>query len=157
MGVTVKLQLTLFTCGGCDKPRGLHHLCRGTRKGRDKPRLTVRYECKKCGRSVRNPFRHTCSIRTDWARRRKAAARRAKAAARRELRKKRAREAAARRKAVAAERRAKARDAKRTRPRAERHNPRNCRDPECTRYPCHLYDDGFTDGLTAAAQGRETR
>jgi len=156
MGVAVKLQLTLLTCGRCGKPRGRRHLCRGTRKGRDKPRLTVRYECGKCGRSVRNPFRHTCSIRTDWARRRKAAARKAKAAARRELRKKRAREAAARRKAAAAERRAKARDAKPARPRADRHNPRNCQDPECTRYGCNLYSDGYKDGLIAAAQGRET-
>jgi hypothetical protein len=153
----VKLQLSLLTCGSCGKPRGRHHACAGRRGKRDRVGLRVRFTCPTCKREMRNPFTHTCTVRTDFARRRRAAERRAKAAARRERRKRQQAEAARRRKAAAAERRRKATAARRARrPRAKPHNPATCQDPECTRYGCVKYREGYDDGFGAAMEGADT-
>jgi hypothetical protein len=165
----MKLQVSLLSCGKCGKPRGRFHLCQGTRSGRDRLRVTALFACGKCKKTVRNPFTHTCTVRTDWAKRRRRQERRRKVAAQRqrrrertegarERRRKHAADAATRRKAAAARRRAEARARARGRkPRAPAHNPRNCQEEGCTRYPCRLYQDGYDDGLTAALAGRDDR
>ncbi len=148
----MKLGLTLLTCGRCGKPRGRHHLCRGTRRGRDRLQFRFRFTCGTCGKQVPNLFSHTCTVRTDWAKRRRKAERRAKAAAARERRRRRKAEAARRRKAAAKARRAKAAaDRKARKPRASPHNPATCSDPECTRYGCAKYQQGFADGFAAGS------
>lgn len=161
----MKLQFSLLRCGKCGKSRGRYHLCSGTRKGRDRLRLKAAFTCGKCKKTIRNPFTHTCTTRTDWAKRRrrqerqrKAAAqrqrRRERTAAARERRRKRAAEAAARRKSAAARRLAEARaGALNRKPRTSPHNPRNCQEEGCTRYPCRLYQDGYGDGFAAALAG----
>ncbi len=166
----MKLQVSLLTCGSCGKPRGLGvHACAGSRGKRDRLRLRAAFTCGKCGKTARNPFTHTCTVRSDWAKRRRRQERHRKAAvqrqrrrerteAARERRRKRAADAAARRKSAAARRRAEARArARDRRPRASPHNPRNCQEEGCTRYPCRLYQDGYDDGLTAALAGRDDR
>lgn len=143
------LSLSL-ACGKCGKPRGRHHLCRGGRKGRDRLKLNAGFTCGTCKKKVANPFTHTCTVRSDWARRRKAAERAEKARRRRERRRKVKADATRRRKAAAAERRHSAPAARRaSRPRASPHNPRNCKEDGCQRYPCRLYAEGYADGVTA--------
>jgi hypothetical protein len=149
MGGAMKLRLSLLDCGKCGKPRGRHHVCSGGRKGRDKLRLKAGLACGKCGRKVSNPFAHTCTVRSDFAKRKRRAARQAKAAAARDRRRKRAEEAAARRKAAARQRKTAA--SRKKKPRASPHNPRNCHDEECQRYPCRLYEEGFADGVASSA------
>lgn len=154
----MKLQLSVLSCGSCGKPRGRYHACAGKVGKRDKVGLRVRFACSRCGRENRNPFTHTCAIRTDFKKRRRRAERQAKAAAARERRRRRKAEAAKRRKAAARERRAKARAAaKARRPRASPHNPRTCSDDECTRYGCVKYREGFDDGVAAAMEGADAR
>lgn len=150
----MKLRLTVLACGSCGKPRGRYHACPGKRGKRDRLQPAVRFQCRTCGRENRNPFTHACSVRTDWAKRRKAAERAAKATARRERRKRIRAEAAKRRRAAARERRLKAAAAAKARkPRASPHNPRTCADPECTRYGCVKYQEGFVDGVAAGSEG----
>jgi hypothetical protein len=149
----VRLRLTVLTCGTCGKPRGLRHACASARK-RKRPRLglVLSFTCGTCGKAVRNPLAHTCTVRTDLRRRRAAQERKSRAAARRERRRRQRAEAAARRKAAARERRAKARARAKAAPRPPRHDPHACRDPECQRYPCRVYRDGFADGLASAGR-----
>lgn len=152
-----------LVCGKCKQPRGRTHVCRGGRKGRDRLRLNAGFRCSTCRRKVTNPFTHTCTVRSDFAkgkrqadRQRKAAEKRRKAAEAREGRRKRAAEAASRRKAAAKKRQAETKARSKTRgQRASPHNPRNCNEAECTRYPCRLYADGYDDGLAAASEGGE--
>lgn len=148
----MKVRLSLLHCGKCGKPRGLrHHVCSGGKKGRDRLRPKAAFECGKCGRKVSNPFTHTCAIRSDWAKRKRKADRQAKARTKREKRKQRADAAKAKRKTAAQQRRASARKRK---PRAQAHNPHTCRDAECQRYPCRLYEEGYADGV-ASMSGSE--
>lgn len=150
----MKLRLTVLACGSCGKPRGRYHACPGKRGKRDRLQLAVRFTCRTCGRENRNPFTHTCTVRTDWAKRRRAAERAAKARARRERRKRMRAEAAKRRRDAARARQAKARAAAKARkPRASPHNPRTCADAECTRYGCVKYREGFVDGVAAGSEG----
>jgi hypothetical protein len=149
----MKLSLSLLSCGKCGKQRGRYHMCRGTRKGRDRLRVKAGFTCK-CGKTVTNPFTHTCSERSDFKKRRRAADRAEKTRKRRARRKRVRDEAAARRRAAAKARRAKARaTAKARRPRASPHNPRTCKDAECTRYGCVKYREGFVDGVAAGSEG----
>lgn len=150
----MKLRLSVLTCGKCGQSRGLGvHVCRGGRKGRDRLRPKARFECGRCHRQITNPFTHTCAIRSDFAKRRRKADRQAKAKARRDKRKQQADDARAKRKTAAQQRKANT-ASRRRRPRASPHNPRNCREPECQRYPCRLYEEGYMDGV-ASMSGSE--
>jgi hypothetical protein len=143
MGAGVKVRLGLITCGTCGRQRGMRHTCitradskRRKTRTKVKPRVTV--VCGKCGKA--RGLRHTCLIKTDFKKRLKRQARQERTAANR----RRKAEGEARRKAAAAGRKAEART-KPKRPR-ERHDPETCRLPDCDRYGCKKYREGFVDG-----------
>lgn len=154
-----RITLTLWRCGRCGKPRSLHHACAGRRRGRDRLKAGVSFSCPSCGKQVPNLLAHTCSTRSDWAKRRAAAKRAERAAERKRKRK----AAAARKRARARERRRKAAElrkerlaeaaAKRkARDRGQshdrtRHDYETCPDPYCTRYGCRVYREGREAGL----------
>lgn len=72
-----KLSGSLIHCTRCGKPGGLFHTCVVKRAGgrqRWKPQASVTTKCGKCGKTYSNPLTHTCVIKTDWKKRRKAAA-----------------------------------------------------------------------------------
>jgi hypothetical protein len=160
----LRARLTLWSCGRCGKPRGLHHACTGRRKGRDRigPRLS--FTCPSCGKSVPNLLTHTCAARSDFARRKAAQARAVKAAARKQKRraavarkrarlKERKKEAAARRKKLRAE--AAAARAKQARSQSHdrnRHEYADCPDEHCGQRLCRIYREGIETG-TAAGHG----
>jgi len=140
----MKVRLALATCGTCGRQRGIRHECvtRGTSTRRRtrtavRPRLTV--TCGKCGKP--RGLRHTCTIRTDFKKRL-----RQKAAAEKKAERAAASaEAKTKREALRKQLKAEART-KRKRPRAAPHDPAACRLPDCERYGCKKYRDGFTDG-----------
>jgi hypothetical protein len=154
-----RITLTLWTCGKCRKPRGLHHLCTGTRKGRDRIRLGLSFTCPSCGKSTPNLLTHTCTARSDFRKRKAAEKRRLQA----EERKRKRRAAAARKRARAKERRRKAAELRKERAAEaaakrkaagrsrshdkERHDCETCTDPYCTRYGCRVYREGREAGL----------
>jgi hypothetical protein len=135
------MKISLVTCGRCGKPRGLVHTCVarfGRRRGRT--RIRVRATCGRCGKRIGNPLRHACTTRTDFRKRRAAAARAAATAKRR-----------AKRKAAAAVRRERAR-ARRKAPRAApkpRHDYQACAEPDCQRQACAAWREGVEEGLAA--------
>lgn len=141
----MKLQVSVLTCGRCGKPRGRYHACAGRSGRRDTVGLRLRFTCPRCGKETRNPLSHTCSPKSDFKKRRRAAERAEKTRLRRERERKRKAEAAARRKAAAAKRRAEAK-AKPRRKRTAAHVPRLCQDAECQRYGCLKYREGWEDG-----------
>jgi hypothetical protein len=107
--------------------------------------------CGTCGKRYTNPLTHTCTVRTDFAKRKRAAERKAKAARlaekRRERRKAatvRRREARARRAAAAKARKAAAKTRPK-RPRPPAHDYQTCTDPECEKYGCLAYRQGVED------------
>lgn len=134
-----------------------------TRPARRRVELATSVKCRTCGRRYTSPLTHTCTVKTDFRKRRAAAERavkrererrrRREAAARRRERAKARRKAAAdRRKAAAAERRRKAREkrsATRSAPRPQ-HDFRTCRDEECRRYACVGYKAGYADAESDA-------
>jgi hypothetical protein len=134
----MKLSFTVVRCGACGKPRGLAHVCvtrldRKRKPGRTrvKPSLTAR--CGRCGKRMGNPLRHRCVTRTDFRRRKAAAAKARRDAAR-----------AARRREAA------------TRP---RHEYQACGDGDCQRAACQAWregcEEGFAQGHAAGfAEGR---
>lgn len=154
------LSVTLWTCGGCGKPRGWHHVCarRKTRRDRIAPRVNVTRKCPSCGKQALNPLTHTCTVQSDW-KKRKAAQKRAERTAERQRRR---RAAAARKRARARERkrvaaakrkqlRAEAAAAAKARQRArshdrQRHDYASCRDPHCDKYACRIYREGIDEG-----------
>ncbi len=102
-----------------------------------KPRLAV--TCGKCGKA--RGLRHTCTIRTDFKKRLRQKARAEKTAERRQ----RAAVARAKREALRKQLKTEAK-AKKKRPRAAPHAPATCRLPDCERYGCVKYRNGFVDG-----------
>ena len=158
-----RLTITLWRCGRCGKPRGLHHLCTGSRKRRDRVRLSLSFTCPSCGKPTANLLTHTCSVRSDF-RKRKAAQKRAELAAER---KRKRRAAAARRRARQKERkrtaterrrqlRAEAAAARRKRERSQshdrnRHEYAACTDEFCPNRQCRVYREGIEAGR---AQGQ---
>lgn len=111
----------------------------------------VQWICPRCGKS--RGLTHTCRIKTDFKKRKRAAARKAATAERRLKRQAvRARQAARRRQA-AAERRARTRASKQlttrtsgpSRPRGDSHEPGTCGDRDCPRYGCKSYFQGMED------------
>jgi hypothetical protein len=108
-------------------------------------------KCTVCGKRYANPLTHTCTVTTDFRKRRRAAQRKARAKARAEKRRQRRQDAAQRRREAAARRR-KAAAGTRTaavkrKPRAPAHDPRTCSDPDCTRYGCRTWKDGYETGI----------
>lgn len=153
-----RITVTWWTCGKCGKPRGLHHACAGRRGGRDRVRLGLAFTCPSCGRQVPNPLAHTCSVPSDF-RRRKAAEkrrlqagqrkrkRRAAAARKRARAKERKRQAADRRKQAAAGAAARRSAAGRSRSHDKtRHDHATCADPYCDKYACRIYREGREAG-----------
>jgi hypothetical protein len=133
-------------CGRCGKPRGITHTCingRGRRRARMQSPVT--WECSNCHKT--RGLVHTCITKTDFRKRKRAAARK-RATAERQVKRKavRARQAA-RRKAAAAERRARAKARKKaatgrartSRPRGDGHEPGTCGDRDCPKYGCKTY------------------
>lgn len=143
----------VFRCGACGKPRGLNHLCNPGRRRRQRTRLQnpVTWECPTCHK--KRGVRHTCAPKSDFkARKRKQATaeRRRKRKATRQRQAARRRQAAADRKARAVARKIAAGHAPRLRgPNGGRHEPEACPDPQCPRYGCKKYRDGFADGSAA--------
>jgi flagellar biosynthesis/type III secretory pathway protein FliH len=71
-------------CGRCGRPReGLRHVCRSnsSRRATVKPELSFG-KCGKCKKTVTNPLTHTCHPKSDFGKRKAAAARQEKARAR---------------------------------------------------------------------------
>jgi flagellar biosynthesis/type III secretory pathway protein FliH len=153
-----RIAVTLWRCGKCGKSRGLHHLCTGRRKGRDRVRPVLSFTCPNCRKPTANPLTHTCSPRSDF-RKRKAAQKRAERAAERKRKRK---AAAARKRARARERkrkaaehrkqlRAQAAEARRKRERSQshdrnRHEYAACTDPYCPKFQCRVYREGLEAG-----------
>jgi flagellar biosynthesis/type III secretory pathway protein FliH len=153
-----RIAVTLWTCGKCGKSRGLHHLCTGRRKGRDRVRPRLSLTCPACGKATANPLTHTCSPQSDF-RKRKAAQKRHQQA---EERKRKRKAAAARKRARARERKrkaaelrkkraAEAAEARRKRERSRshdqnRHEYASCTDPYCPKYQCRVYREGLEAG-----------
>jgi membrane protein involved in colicin uptake len=158
----LRVRLTLLSCGRCGKPRGLHHVCRGGGKGRDRIKPKLSFTCPSCGKATANLLAHTCTSGSDF-RKRQAAQKRAEQAAAR----KRKRRAAAARKRARARERKKAAAERRRRLRAEaaaararaaraqshdknRHEYAGCRDEGCGRSACRIYREG---AMTGRAEG----
>jgi hypothetical protein len=155
----------VLRCGRCGKPRGLvTHTCTTTRPRNRRTRVQspVTWECGNCHKP--RGLIHTCVTKTDFKKRKRAAARKAATAARRRQREAaRARQAArrkatrerqaARRRQAAAERRARARTRRQTaaagtrpsRPRGGSHEPGTCGDRDCPKYGCKAYFQGMAD------------
>jgi hypothetical protein len=180
----MKTRVSLLRCGKCGKgfnPFGAAHVCNGGRKGRTRVKPTLSLgDCPKCGRPRGNPLTHTCTVKTDFKARQRAAdrqaaadKRKAKAAAKRRAEAERRKAATARRRAKEAarrkatrDRRKAAADAKRKTPARPPHDYRTCTDPHCRRYACLAWkeawqegrtsglDDGWDIGYDAALSGR---
>ena len=164
-----RLAVTLWTCGKCGKPRGLHHGCTGSRGGRDRIRIGVAFRCPSCGKSVPNLLNHTCTAPSDFRKRKAAEKRRLQTEERRRKRRaatarKRARARERKRKA-AEERRRLAREAAARRRAAERdrthdrgrHEYGTCTDDCCGAYACRVYREGRDAGrVEGAAEGYAT-
>jgi hypothetical protein len=176
----MKTGVSLLRCGKCGKgfnPFGAAHVCNGGRKGRTRVKPTVSLgNCPKCGRPRGNPLTHTCTVKTDFKARQRAAERKAKAAAKRRAEAERRKAATARRRAKEAARRKAERDRRKAAAEAKRkpparpakpaHDYRSCTDPGCRRYACLAWkeawqegrtsglDDGWDIGYDAALSGR---
>ena len=152
------MRLTLWTCGRCKKPRGMHHFCAGGRKARDRIGPRVSFTCRSCRKEVPNLLTHRCATRTDFRQRKAAQARSVRSDAR-----KRRRKATAARKRARLKERKRAAAEKRKRLRAEaaasrarsarsqshdrnRHEYAGCRDDGCARSPCRIYREGEQAG-----------
>lgn len=123
-----------LTCGRCGQPRELiRHVC-VVRSGRAAlrratPKLTLDFgKCETCNRPVGNPFTHVCAPRSDFKRRRRAAAKREKDQAR----------ARASRK-------------------ANKHEYQNCKDDDCKRSACLAYKTGWREGYQIGFVARAGR
>jgi hypothetical protein len=135
-----------------------------SKPARKKPKLKTRVKrrarqaasrkCGTCGKRYTNPLTHTCTVRTDFKKRQRAAERQKEAAARRakaaekrarqrERAKARRRAAADRRKAAAADRRQKARSRPAPKQRAPKHDYRTCQDPDCRSTACLAFQEGI--------------
>lgn len=116
-------KVTLIRCGRCGKARGLFHECTSRRQGanyRLKPSLS--FACPNCGKQITNPITHICRPKSDFRKRKKAAAK------------------------AAAKPKAKPQSHDR-----HRHDYQTCRDPDCPRFPCRVYREGWEEGYR---QGR---
>lgn len=154
----MRVRLTLWACGRCGKPRGLHHVCAGGRKGRDRITPRLSFTCPSCGKATGNLLTHTCSARSDFRQRKAAQARAVKSEARRRKRKAGAARKRARlreRKRAAAEKRrrlraeaasARARSARSQTHDKNRHEYAVCRDEGCGRSACRIYREGAETG-----------
>jgi hypothetical protein len=154
----LKARLTLWTCGGCGKPRGIHHVCTRKRKGRDRIGPRVSFTCPSCGKPTPNLFTHTCTASSDFTRRKAAQARAVKADARKQKRrataarkrarlKERKKEAADRRKKLRAETAAaRARTARSQSHDRNRHEYAACNDEHCGQRLCRIYREGIETG-----------
>ena len=153
----------VFHCGHCRKryTNPFTHTCvvdNSKRKSRARTKIgsPVTWECGICHKP--RGLNHTCHVRTDFKKRKRAAARKAATDKRRRRRQEVRARQAARRKAAAAERRARARARKQlarkasprpARPRGDGHEPGTCGDPECPKYACRAYWEGYEVGSGA--------
>jgi hypothetical protein len=138
----------LIRCGRCGKryTNPFSHTCvvnNATRRRRTPTKVTnpVTWECRTCHKT-RGPI-HTCTIKTDFKKRRRKQAR-AEATAKRR----------ARRRKAAGERKARERARKKT-PRSmpgpgrrtgDSHEPGACGDQNCPKYGCRAFFEGFREG-----------
>jgi len=111
----------------------------------------VSVTCATCKKRYTNPLTHTCTVKTDFKRRKAKAARSAKAARAAEKRRERRKAATARRReakrkrTAAAKARKAAAKTRSPRPRPPAHDYQTCRDPECEKYGCLAYRQGVED------------
>lgn len=175
----LRLSGGLLRCGSCGKryTNPLRHVCvtradsrrRRTRTRLATPKLT--WECGRCGKP--RGARHTCIVRSDFkarkrrherqaataVRRRKREAARSRERERRQLVRQRQAE---RRRRAAAERRTRDRARKAAAPRisprprnGNSHDPAACSDPDCQRYGCMQFREGYSAGNASGyAAGR---
>jgi hypothetical protein len=122
-----------LTCGRCGHPRELiGHVCvvRSGRAARRPATPKVRLDfgkCETCNRPVGNPLTHVCAPRSDFKRRRRAAAKREKDQIRAKTRANR---------------------------KADKHEYQNCKDDDCKRSACVAYKTGWREGYqTGFAEG----
>jgi len=126
------------------------------RKLRRKVRQAARrmgVTCSSCKKRYSNPLTHTCTVKTDFRQRKRAAAREAKRRTAAGKRKAATARRRARRKRMTAERRAreKARKAAarmatpRPARRGDSHEPGTCGNRDCPRYGCKSYWQGMDD------------
>jgi len=75
--MTLKPQLRPV-CGRCGKPReGIRHVCRSNSTRKAKVKLKFSFgTCPKCKKTVTSPFTHTCKPKSDFKKRKTAAAKR---------------------------------------------------------------------------------
>jgi hypothetical protein len=140
-------------CGRCGKSRGVRHVCITSRasKRRHKVQSPVTLECSKCGKP--RGLRHTCVIRTDFKKRKRAAARKRVTAARRQRRQLTAAKRKLRRQLAAADRRSRdqarkalaKRKTRTSRPRGDSHEPGTCGNRDCPKFGCKAYWRGMAD------------
>jgi len=110
-----------------------------TRPAKRKAKRATSRECPTCHKRYTNPLTHTCTVKTDFRKRKAADARRQK----REAAKARRKAAAGRRKAAAADRRRKAKSGPAPRQRAQQHDFRRCQDDDCARHACIAFKEGI--------------
>jgi len=142
----------VIRCGRCGKPRGIRHVCVarfGAKTRSHRAQSPVTWECSTCHK----PRGHTCTISTDFKKRRRRARRKAATAKRAERRRQTRLRQAARRRQAAADRRARDKARKQAakgksrppRPRGESHEPGSCGNRDCEKYRCVIYWRGMDD------------
>ena len=144
----------VLRCGACGKPRGLGtHLCNPGRRKRRRTTLQnpVTWQCPSCHKS--RGLIHTCAPKSDFKKRKRAAARKRATDERRRRRKAVRERQAARRRQAAAGRRARERARRPTktrtpRPRPPAHDYHVCRDEDCGKYGCTAFRDGVATGTS---------
>ena len=116
-----RFRASLVKCGTCGRryTNPASHVCVtriGRKRGKTKVTPTVALLCPKCGKPY-NPLTHVCETRTDFRKRKREHV-----------------------KATAAAERAAKRAA------AGKHEPEDCTDDDCPRYPCKVYKRGYERG-----------
>lgn len=119
-----------ITCGRCGKPRGLRHVCVSSRDRKATVKAGWSFgQCPKCRKRITNPLTHTCRPKSDFKRRRTAAARQEKAD----------------RRAQAASL-AKVKRSRQGAPARPKHDYLACMDGDCERPLCVAFKTGYKTG-----------
>lgn len=119
-----------ITCGRCGKPRGLRHVCVSSSKRKATVKAGWSFgQCPKCRKTITNPLDHTCRPKSDFRRRRSAAAKQ-------EAKDKRAQGASI----------AKVGRSRQRGPAKAKHDYLTCSDGDCQRSLCVAFKTGYKTG-----------